>query len=81
MVPYLNYSTFLKDRTAFRDSERFILGAALTVRDIAGLYIYPEVRFGRNDPYTGAGQYLTGLGPGGDGRWKTTLFTSIGCYF
>lgn len=81
VVPYLNYSTFLKDKAAFRNSERVILGAALTVRDVAGLFLYPEIRFGRNDPYTGAGQYLTGLGPGGDDRWKTTVFTSIGYYF
>ncbi|MCJ2142409.1 hypothetical protein [Methylobacterium sp. E-066] len=81
IVSYLNYSAYYKDRSDFRDSERYILGAALTVREVKGLYIYSEFRFGRNDPYTGIGNYGQGTGSGGTNRWATTYLTNIGYYF
>lgn len=81
IMPYLNYSAFYKDKNAFKNSERYILGAAISVRKIPGLAIYPELRVGKNDPYTGFGQYGQGLGAGGDDRWKSTILTNVGYYF
>ncbi|MEH3118215.1 MAG: hypothetical protein PGN25_11675 [Methylorubrum populi] len=81
IVPYVNYSAYYKDKVDYKDSERYIVGSAWTLRDISSVYVYTEIRFGRNDPYTGSGQYTQGLGAGGDNRYKTSFHMNIGYYF
>lgn len=81
VVPYLNYSAYFKDRSNFKNSERFILGAAWTLKADPNLVIYSEGVFGRNDPYVGAGQFLNGLAKGGDNKWKAAFIVNIGYYF
>ena len=36
---------------------------------------------GRNDPYVGAGQFVSGAAQGGDNRVKTSLLILMGYYF
>lgn len=79
--PYLNYSTFIKDKSKFKTSERYILGAAWTFTKDPRLVIYSEAVLGRNDPYVGAGQYTSGLAQGGDNKWKKSAIVNIGFYF
>ncbi|UMY16767.1 hypothetical protein MMB17_19145 [Methylobacterium organophilum] len=81
IVPYFNYSAYYKDQRAYRDTERYIVGSAWTIRNISGLYVYTEMRIGRNDPYTGAGQYTQGLAAGGDNKFKKSFYVNIGYYF
>ncbi|MEH3117523.1 MAG: hypothetical protein PGN25_07925 [Methylorubrum populi] len=81
LTPYVNYSALYKDRADFRDTERYMVGCVWVLREIPEIYIYTEARFGRNDPYTGAGQYAQGLGAGGDNKFKTSFYTNIGYYF
>jgi hypothetical protein len=79
--PYVNYSNYLKDNGAFQDTERYIFGGVLTLRSISSVYIYPEFRLARNDPYTGAFSFSQGLAAGGDNRWDKAFTANVGYYF
>lgn len=76
ITPYLNYSVFTKDQAGFKDSRRFIAGAHFNA---GPLFIYTEMRWGKNDPYTG--DYANGAGAGGDDVWKKVFYANIGYYF
>lgn len=78
---YASYSRFIKDEARFKDSERLTLGAAWSYGDAQQLTISSELLVGRNDPFVGAGQYISGAAEGGDDRVKTSLFTVIGYHF
>lgn len=79
--PYLNYSAFIKDKSSFKTSQRYILGAAWTFTKDPKLVIYSEGILGKNDPYVGAGQFVSGLAQGGDDKWKKSIIVNIGYYF
>ena len=76
ITPYLNYSAFTKDKAGFKDSQRVIAGAHFSA---GPLFIYTEMRWGKNDPYTG--DYVTGAAAGGDNTWKKAFYANIGYYF
>ncbi len=76
ITPYLNYSAFIKDKSGFKNSERFIAGAHFNA---GPLFVYTEMRWGKNDPYTG--DYVNGAAAGGDDVWKKVFFANIGYYF
>ncbi|MDD2989134.1 MAG: hypothetical protein PHI64_09250 [Zoogloea sp.] len=76
ITPYFNYSAFTKDKAGYKDSQRVIAGAHFSA---GPLFIYTEMRWGRNDPYTG--DYANGAGVGGDDVWKKTFYANIGYYF
>jgi len=78
---YANYGRFMKDAAGFKDSERFDLGAVWTSKDKGRVKIYSEFLLGRNDPYVGAGQYVSGAAQGGDNRWKAAFMMIFGYYF
>lgn len=81
LMPYLNYSAFVKDKAAFKTSERYILGVAWTWKKDPRLVIYSEGILGKNDPYVGAGQFTGGLAQGGDDKWKKAIIVNVGFYF
>lgn len=70
--PYLGYAAYYKDKSAFRDSERAVGGAGWTLRAVPNIQVFTEYRFGKNDPYTGAGQMTQALAAGGDNKWKSS---------
>jgi hypothetical protein len=74
--PYLNYSLFTKDKSGFKDSQRVIAGASFSA---GPLFIYTEMRWGKNDPYTG--DYVSGAAAGGEDKWKKAFYANIGYYF
>lgn len=76
VTPYLNYSAFTKDEAGFKNSERVIAGAHFNA---GPLFIYTEMRWGKNDPYTGS--YVNGAAAGGDDTWKKVFYANIGYYF
>ncbi len=59
-----------KVRAGFKNSEGFDLGAVWTSKDKGRVKIYSEFLLGRNDPYVGAGQYVSGAAQGGDNKRK-----------
>lgn len=81
VMPYLNYSAYVKDKDAFETSQRYVLGAAWTFKQDPRLVIYSEGILGKNDPYVGSGQFESGLAQGGDDKWKKSVIVNIGFYF
>ncbi len=74
--PYLNYSLFTKDQAGFKDSQRMIAGASFNA---GPFFVYTEMRWGKNDPYTG--DYANGAAAGGEDVWKKAFYANIGYYF
>ncbi|WP_241127677.1 hypothetical protein [Novosphingobium terrae] len=79
--PYLNYGKFIKDAAGFQDSERFDLGAVWTSKHSKHVKVFSELLIGRNDPYVGAGQFISGGAQGGDNRYKVSFMLVAGYYF
>ncbi|MAB97753.1 MAG: hypothetical protein CMK71_06755 [Pseudomonadaceae bacterium] len=78
MQIYSNYSLFDKSESAFKNSQRFIVGTSFSFKD---LYIYVEWLHGKNDPYVGGSSYTDSLAMGGSDQWENQLYTNIGYYF
>jgi hypothetical protein len=76
ITPYFNYSLFTKDKADFEDSHRVIAGAHFSA---GPLFIYTEMRWGKNDPYTG--DYAQGAAAGGEDKWKRAFYANVGYYF
>ncbi|WP_395337409.1 hypothetical protein WBP06_22755 [Novosphingobium sp. BL-8H] len=81
VLVYANYGRFMKDAAGFKDSERFDLGAVWTAKDKGRIKVYSEFLVGRNDPYVGAGQFISGAAEGGDNKWKAAFMMIFGYYF
>ncbi|WP_241127601.1 hypothetical protein [Novosphingobium terrae] len=78
---YANYARFLKQQAGFADSERLTLGAFWTDKAHGHVRVWSELMVGRNDPYVGAGQYVSGAAQGGDNRLKSAVLVLMGYYF
>lgn len=81
LLVYANYGKFMKDAAGFKDSERFDLGAVWTAKDKGRIKVYSEFLLGRNDPFVGAGQFISGAAQGGDDKWKAAFMMIFGYYF
>ena len=78
---YGSYARVFKDAKGFADTQRFNLGAFWTDKASGRIRVWTEMLVGRNDPYVGAGQFVSGGAQGGDDRWKTSLLIMAGYYF
>ncbi|WP_068084489.1 hypothetical protein [Novosphingobium rosa] len=81
LTAYANYGRFVKSAPGFDDSERLTLGGFWTDKASGRLRVWIEMIFGRNDPYVGAGQFISGAAQGGDGKIKTSMLILVGYYF
>lgn len=75
---YANYSAFDKSASAYKTSQRMILGSSFS---LSKLWIATEWLFGKNDPYIGGSSYAQSLGPGGSNQWENQVYVNIGYYF
>ncbi|KAF0864499.1 hypothetical protein [Pseudomonas sp. LD120] len=75
---YANYSAFDKSASAYKSSQRMILGSSFSV---GPLWVASEWLLGKNDPYIGGSSYTQSLGPGGSNQWENQLYVNIGYYF
>ena len=78
ITPYVNYGRFFKDAAGFKDSERLDIGAVWSSKKSQRIKVYSEFLMGRNDPYVGAGQFISGAAQGGDGRLKKSILVIFG---
>lgn len=78
VTPYVNYGRFFKDAAGFKDSERLDIGAVWSSKKSQRIKVYSEFLIGRNDPYVGAGQFISGAAQGGDGRLKKSILVIFG---
>lgn len=81
VMPYANYARFIKDRGDFVDTERLTVGAFWSDKATGRIRVWSDLMIGRNDPYVGAGQFLSGAGQGGDSRIKASFLVLAGYYF
>lgn len=75
---YANYSAFDKSASAYKTSQRMILGSSFS---LSKLWIATEWLFGKNDPYIGGSSYAQSLGAGGSNQWENQVYVNIGYYF
>ncbi len=61
--------------------ERLDIGAVWTSKGQKRVKVYTEMMLGRNDPYVGAGQFVSGAAQGGDNRWKASFMAIFGYSF
>ncbi|WP_134093633.1 hypothetical protein [Novosphingobium sp. PhB55] len=78
---YGSYARVFKDAAGFADTQRFNLGAFWTDKATGRIRVWTEALVGRNDPYVGAGQFISGGAQGGDNRWKVSALVMAGYYF
>ena len=79
VIPYVEYSSIIKDESSFNDSELVTLGAAWAR---GGWYIYSEVAFSNGNEFVG-GETAFGdrLGANADDEWLYRLNLNLGYYF
>jgi uncharacterized small protein (DUF1192 family) len=79
VVPYVEYSSIVKDESGFNDSELVTLGAAWAH---GGWYIYTDLAFSNGNEFVG-GESTFGdrLGANTDDEWQTRFNVNFGYYF
>lgn len=79
VVPFIEYSSIVKDEKRFNDSDLVTLGAAWAH---GGWYIYTELAFSNGNEFVG-GEAAFGdrLGANADNKWQKRLNLNFGYYF
>ena len=78
-LPYLEYSSIVKDKSGFNDSEMIVAGVALAR---GGWYIYNEVGFSNGNEFVGGdAAFGDRLGANADDEWQTRFLINFGYYF
>ncbi|MCX4187728.1 coiled-coil domain-containing protein [Methylophaga sp. OBS4] len=79
VIPYIEYSTIVKEESSFNDSELVNLGAAWAS---GGWYIYTDLSFSNGNEFIG-GDTAFGdrLGANADDDWQTRFNINFGYYF
>ncbi len=87
VLPYLEYSTILKDDSSFNDSEMWVLGAAWAR---GGWYIYTDLAYSNGNYFVGdkGDDYNNIINPGvgdfgvdGNDEWNYRFNINLGYYF
>ncbi len=79
MVPYLEYSSIIKDESGFNDSDLIVLGVALARN---GWYIYNDLAFSNGNEFVGGDSaFGDRLGANADDQWITRFNINFGYYF
>ena len=79
VLPYLEYSSIVKDQSGFNDSEMIVAGVALAR---GGWYIYNEVGFSNGNEFVGGdAAFGDRLGANTDDEWQTRFLINFGYYF
>ena len=79
LIPYIEYSSVIKDESEFNNSELFIIGLSLARN---GWYIYNDLAFSNGNEFVG-GDTAFGdrLGANADNDWVTRFNINLGYYF
>lgn len=79
VVPYMEYSSIVKDESDFNDSEMFVIGLALARN---GWYIYNDLAFSNGNEFVGGDSaFGDRLGANADDEWITRYNINFGYYF
>lgn len=79
VIPYVEYSSIVKDESSFNDSELITLGTALAR---GGWYIYTEVAYSNGNEFVGGETACCDrLGANADDDWLYRFNINLGYYF
>ncbi|MDY6979600.1 MAG: hypothetical protein SV201_06935 [Pseudomonadota bacterium] len=79
VVPYVEYSSIMKDESGFNDSDLYMLGMAWA-HD--GWYIYTDLAYSNGNEFIGGdATYGDRLGANADDQWQTRFNINFGYYF
>ncbi len=79
VIPYVEYSSIIKDEDDFNDSDLITLGAAW---GHGGWYIYTEVAYSNGNEFVGGETaYGDRLGANADDEWQSRFNVNLGYYF
>ncbi|MDZ7805323.1 hypothetical protein [Thiohalophilus sp.] len=79
VVPYVEYSSIIKDASGFNDSDLFMLGMAWA-HD--GWYIYTDLAYSNGNEFVGGdATFGDRLGANADDEWQTRFNINFGYYF
>jgi hypothetical protein len=79
LLPYIEYSSVIKDEGDFNDSELFVVGVALARN---GWYIYNDLAFSNGNEFVGGDtEFGDRLGANADDDWVTRFNINFGYYF
>mgnify|MGYP003669490420 CR=1 FL=1 len=86
ILPYIEYSSIIKDDNAFNDSELFIVGSAWSS---GGWYIYSDLAYsngnlfigGQDDNYSNIYDGVGDFGVDGNDKWNYRFNLNLGYYY
>lgn len=88
MIPYIEYSSIVKQESSFNDSELFIIGSAFAR---GGWYIYADMAFSNGNDFIGnrenslqqnnLGGFTSNFGENSNDAWSTRFNINFGYYF
>lgn len=77
VIPYVEYSSIMKEESTFNDSEMFIVGAAW---GRGGWYIYTDLGFSNGNYFVGGDDFTT-FGANPNDEWQSRFNINFGYYF
>ncbi|MFW6081702.1 MAG: hypothetical protein ACOC7W_07295 [Desulfosalsimonas sp.] len=78
MIPYVEYSAIVKDKSSFNDSEMVVVGSAWAR---GGWYIYTDLAFSNGNDFVGGENYDQRFGANPDDEWRYRFNINFGYYF
>lgn len=79
IIPYVEYSSVVKEKSGFNDSELFVLGAAW---GHGGWYIYTDMAWSNGNEFVGGdAAFGDRLGANADDEWQERFNINFGYYF
>ncbi len=78
VIPYVEYSSIVKEETDFNDSEMWVLGAAWAR---GGWYIYTDLAYSNGNDFVGNESGWSRFGANPDDEWEYRFNINFGYYF
>jgi hypothetical protein len=78
VIPYIEYSSIMKEASGFNDSDLFVVGAAWAR---GGWYIYTDFAMSNGNDFVGDESGCDRFGANADDDWETRFNINFGYYF
>jgi hypothetical protein len=78
VIPYIEYSSIMKEESDFNDSDMFVLGAAWANK---GWYIYTDLAYSNGNDFVGNESGWSRFGANQDDEWEYRFNINFGYYF
>lgn len=78
IIPYVEYSSIVKEESDFNDSEMFVVGSAWAR---GGWYIYTDLAYSNGNDFVGGENYDQRFGANPEDEWRYRFNINLGYYF